>query len=353
MVDTIPPGQQAALANEAAGGSGGSLFAEGKPTPGSTRWRLEGGYLIQDVANADGIWSVNTNVPPVKWTGEPPGEKAPSHFTTPQGEAMWVPEANAWRIIGGTEPKAAPSTYHEYGGVLYEFPGDGSPPKPAIVDQAAIAERQAKAEADARAEAERNRQFNLNYGLSQNQDTRAALQLIRQLENDRLAAETSAATLEETQRNNRFNQQYKAFVDLPYQQVQDERAAQTARLGAAAQAGTYAAQRASEGRQAGQDAVSTILQTLPYRVRPEWNQQFLAAHNAEMAGQPIPAYTEAALGFQAPDLEGARQAASAQAQAALPSYDQLVAGAPQFPGMDPAQMARYQRMLLGLPYEPL
>lgn len=349
MAEDLSPEVQAALAG--GGGTGGLNLNEGKPTPGSTRWRLENGYIVQDVANADGIWSVNTNVQPQPFLpGTGPKEGAPHTLKTDDGYIQWDPE-KGWLHIAGTEPAPKPPTYQQIGNTIYEFGPGGI--KPAFTDQGAIAAQQAKAEAEARAEAERTRQFDLTHGLNVDANTRAALTLMNQVETTRLGNEYNLAALDETRANNQFNQNYKAFVDLPYQQVQDERAAQTARLGAAAQAGTYAAQRASEGRQAGQDVVSTMLQTLPYRVRPEWNQQFLAAHNAEMTGQPIPAYTEAALGFQAPNLEGARAAANTQAQAALPTYDQLVAGAPQFPGMSPEDAQRYQRMLLGLPYQPV
>ncbi len=344
----------------AGAGTGGGTLDLNKPKPGTVQSRLVQGYIVYEKANAQGEWEIDASRPAQPFLpGTAPAAGAPHTLTLPGGQGIlqWNPQDEDWYLIKGSATPEKPQYLTSGPNTIAVYP-DGRR-EVIATDQTSIAQGQAGIDL-ARDQYHRgvsqdtfnNRLASDQFTLSSNADVRATQTLLHTIEAQRAANELARGQLEETQQGNRFNQQYKAFIDLPYQQVQDERAAQAARLGAAAQAGTYGVQRASEGRQAGADVVSTMLATLPYRASPEWDRQYLAAHNAEIAGRPMPAYTEAALGFKAPDFEGARAQANAQAQAQLPTYGQLVQGAPTFPNMDPEEAKRLQRMLMGLPYRP-
>ena len=66
MADDLSPEEQQAISAAAAGGGG--LQIGNKPNPGARRRRLVNGYVVEEVANKDREWDVDTAVAPVPFT---------------------------------------------------------------------------------------------------------------------------------------------------------------------------------------------------------------------------------------------------------------------------------------------
>jgi hypothetical protein len=326
---------------------GGGSSTKEPLKPGQTKHELTGqGYVVPWIVNQHGQWEIDTRFPINQiLPGKEPTAANPHTLTTNEGILQWMPQpghpaGGQWVKVGEPPTAQRNAQFVTHGDTLYQVGPDGTL-QPAVTNTVAQAERAQNSQRQAAQDTRAN-----------NSDLRAAYAQLMQADQAQMQNLIQAGQLEESAGQNEFNRRWKSFVELPYMQANQERETEQARYQAAQQRGSYETGRFNAARGAGQQEVDTLMATLPYKINPQFVQEFAARRAQEGQGQALTPYSAESFLFRAPDLAGARAQGQAQANAALPGYDQLLAQTPALPGISPEEAERLRRMLLDLPYQP-
>lgn len=354
------------------------------PKKGTPRDVPQDGLIWHYIATGDGSWVLDpANKTPTPYNRNPASEKgdfwvnpethmpyqivdlpdgtkglkpvsgldqgAPQHFETAQGLVSWGPTGDDptphWSLVSGTGPN--PQVTNNGRSTIRVNP-DGTSTV-IYTDLAGQAQDQATIDATR----ERNRLEGRGQDVTmRGQDVTAHgqdLNAFYQQQSNLIAA----AGLDETALGNAFQRDKFLQYELPRQQVADENAALLNRFQAAGTIGTYNTEHFNAGARAAAERYQGLMQSMPYRASPTFLSEFAQRAAQQQQGQDLTPYSQAAFEVHVPTMDAERQAGYAEAGVTgpPPTFEQLMAQAPSFNTLDPADLARVRRFM-GIAYSP-